>query len=184
VFADGVALATLAKVHGAAPQGRVTGPSFMLAACEHGVARGWRHFFCGGAPGVAEKLAANLSTISAGLQVQGVCSPAVSSLTPDEESQLKHDVESSKTDLLWVGLGSPKQEYWIDEHLGKINVPVMLAVGARLRLSFRQSPMGSCHRASRWPRMAFRMLTGGRKTLVRNVKCVSKVAATSPPTPS
>jgi N-acetylglucosaminyldiphosphoundecaprenol N-acetyl-beta-D-mannosaminyltransferase len=176
VFADGMALATLAKLHGVVPQGRVTGPSFMLAACEHGISRNWRHFFCGGAPGVAEKLAANLSTKFPGLQVAGIYSPPFRPMNLEEEAVLKHSIESSKTDLLWVGLGCPKQEYWIAQHIHRIKVSAMLAVGAAFDFHSGNRPWAPPIVRRLGLEWAFRMLTGGRRTLGRNIKCISKVA--------
>lgn len=51
-------------------------------------------------------------------------------LTAEEERQIKQMIEESHTDLLWVALGGPKQEFWMRKYLHEINVPVMLGVGA------------------------------------------------------
>lgn len=176
IFPDGVALVLLAKLLRTPLVERVTGPTFMLDACQHGVAKGWRHFFYGGAPGVADKLAIKLSERFPGLQVAGTWCPPFRLLTPDEELAAKQAIEAARPDLLWVGLGGPKQEFWIAEHLGRINVPVMLAIGAAFDFH-----SGNRAWAPAWIRRtgmewAYRAATGGRRTFLRNVKCVARVA--------
>jgi N-acetylglucosaminyldiphosphoundecaprenol N-acetyl-beta-D-mannosaminyltransferase len=148
----------------------------MLDACQYGLAKGWRHFFYGGAEGVAEKLAWRLGERFPGLQVAGTWCPPFRSLTPEEEASARQTIEDARPDLLWVGLGGPKQEFWIAQHLGRINVPVMLAVGAAFDFH-----SGNRAWAPPWIRQigmewAYRAATGGRKTFLRNVRCVFWVA--------
>jgi N-acetylglucosaminyldiphosphoundecaprenol N-acetyl-beta-D-mannosaminyltransferase len=177
VFPDGIALMILSRLHGHKLSGRVPGPSFLLAACEYGVTKGWRHFFYGGAPGVAESLSGELKVRFPGLVVAGTYSPPFRELDPGEELKTKAMIEAARPDLLWVCLGSPKQELWCARNVGRIKVPLMLPVGAAFDFH-------SGHRrwAPRWIRKigmewAFRALTGGRRTFFRNVRCVSIVAA-------
>ena len=93
------------------PIHRVSGPSFILRACEYGEKRKWRHFFLGGANGVAQKLAENLKSKYPEMLVAGCYTPPFGELTAEEERQIKQMIEESHTDLLWVALGGPKQEF-------------------------------------------------------------------------
>lgn len=175
VYADGIALLWLARIRGARLPERVPGPTFLLLACEQGLSHGWRHFFYGGAPGVADRLAANLSTRFPGLRVAGVFSPPFRPLTHHEETEVKDRIESSGTDLLWVGLGGPKQEFWVAEHLDQIAVPVMLPVGAAFDFHAGTRPWAPAWVRTLGLEWIVRTMTGGRRTFVRNVSCVSVV---------
>ena len=64
------------------------------------------------------------------MRVAGTYSPPFRPLTEEEDLDVKKRIEESSADVLWVGLGAPKQELWITEHLDRIRVPLMLGVGA------------------------------------------------------
>jgi N-acetylglucosaminyldiphosphoundecaprenol N-acetyl-beta-D-mannosaminyltransferase len=57
-------------------------------------------------------------------------SPPFCALSAAEDSDVISKINSAQADIVWVGLSSPKQEYWMHEHLGKLNAPVMVGVGA------------------------------------------------------
>lgn len=109
---------------------RVTGPSFMLLAAEHGVALGWRHFFYGGAEGIPEELARRLQLQYPALEVCGTYSPPFRELTEAEQAGVQRLIADARPDIVWVGLGLPKQERWIASHLDRLEVPWMIGVGA------------------------------------------------------
>jgi N-acetylglucosaminyldiphosphoundecaprenol N-acetyl-beta-D-mannosaminyltransferase len=127
---DGMGIVWLLKAKGHRSVSRVYGPDLMLTLCEDGLARGRRHYFYGGEPGVAETLAAQLTKRYPGLFVTGTFSPPFRPSTPAEDSAVIQRINDAKADILWIGIGSPRQEQWMAEHLGKINVPVMIGVGA------------------------------------------------------
>jgi N-acetylglucosaminyldiphosphoundecaprenol N-acetyl-beta-D-mannosaminyltransferase len=64
------------------------------------------------------------------LQVVGCYSPPFRQLTPEEDHDIMRMIDESGADIVWVGLSTPKQERWMDAHLGKIQAPVMVGVGA------------------------------------------------------
>jgi N-acetylglucosaminyldiphosphoundecaprenol N-acetyl-beta-D-mannosaminyltransferase len=177
LFPDGIALLTLARLQGRALPERITGPSFLLAACQYGVSRGWRHFFYGGGPGVAEALAARLRRDYPGIIITGTCAPPFRPLTESEESVTKDMIESARPDLLWVCLGSPKQEYWCARHVGHLDVPLMLPVGAAFDFHSGNRPWAPAWLRKIGMEWAFRSITGGKRTLFRNLRCVSIVGA-------
>ena len=109
---------------------RLHGPDLMLRCNEYGVDKKWRHFFYGGRDGVPELLSEKLSEKFPGLITAGTYSPPFRQLTPDEDEAIIKRINDANPDILWVGLGLLKQEQWIAEHVGKINVPWMIGVGA------------------------------------------------------
>jgi len=127
---DGMSLVWLLRRRGHPQVERVYGPDLLLTACETGLNLGWRHFFYGGAPGVAEKLAAELQARFAGLQVAGTHTPPFRPLTPQEDADVTGIIQTAKPDIVWVGLSSPKQERWMAAHVDRLQVPALIGVGA------------------------------------------------------
>jgi N-acetylglucosaminyldiphosphoundecaprenol N-acetyl-beta-D-mannosaminyltransferase len=176
VYPDGIAVLKALRWNSGPSAERVPGPSLLLEACQFGLDKGWRHYFYGGAEGVAEQLAERLSQLYPGLQVAGTYSPPFRELNATEEDEIKQHIEANGTTLLWVGLGGPKQEFWMARHLSKIEVPLMLGVGAAFDFHSGARPW-----APRWVRKLglewlFRMFSGGGRTFRRNLVCVPKVA--------
>ena len=93
-------------------------------------ARGYRHFYFGGAPGVADRLAAALVAANPGLNVVGTACPPFRPQTPEEDAELIAQINAAAPDIVWVGLGTPKQEYWMASHLRHIHASVLIGVGA------------------------------------------------------
>lgn len=173
VFADGTSLLKLAGIYGHRLPGRVTGPGFFLRACEEGVTRNWKHFFMGGAEGVADTLAQKMTEQFDGIQIAGTCCPPFRELSAEENQAIISTINDSGADLLWVAFGGPKQELWMAENLNLLKVPVSLGVGAAFDFH-----SGNRAWAPGWIRFigmewAFRMLTGGFSTARRNIRCVS-----------
>lgn len=127
---DGMAIVWLLQLQGCAHAGRVYGPDLMRATCSLSVEKGWRHYLYGGAPGVAEQLRAVLEAWYPGIQVAGTYSPPFRPLTEQEEREVTASMNAANPDIIWVGLGSPKQERWMHAHLGKVSASVLVGVGA------------------------------------------------------
>jgi N-acetylglucosaminyldiphosphoundecaprenol N-acetyl-beta-D-mannosaminyltransferase len=108
---------------------QVCGPEFVPAFCAATAGLKLRHFFYGGAEGVAVKAAAMLQKKIPGLEIAGVYSPPFRPLTAEEKEEIVQTINGSRPDVVWVCLGCPKQEAWIDEFKGRLDVPVLLAVG-------------------------------------------------------
>src|SRR5579885_271664 len=129
VVPDGMPLVWLARRQGRPLRRRVYGPELMAAFCEQTSSRRYRHFFYGGAPGVAETLAATFGQ-RFGVLAVGSFTPPFRPLTPSEDEEIVSRINASRADIVWVGLSTPKQERWMFEHKSKLNVPVLVGVGA------------------------------------------------------
>jgi len=130
VVPDGFPLVWLGRRRGFALRRRVYGPELMERFCESTAAKGYRHFFYGGSAGVAEELAARFSARFTGLEVAGVICPPFRALTEEEDAQVISAINAARADVLWVGLGAPKQERWMFDHRERLNVPLLVGVGA------------------------------------------------------
>jgi exopolysaccharide biosynthesis WecB/TagA/CpsF family protein len=130
VVPDGFPLVWLGRRKGFALRRRVYGPELLERFCEETAAKGYRHFFYGGADGVAEDLAARLAARFAGLQIAGVSCPPFRILTQAEDDEAVSLINGTRADVVWVGLGAPKQERWMAEHQSRLDAPVLVGVGA------------------------------------------------------
>jgi N-acetylglucosaminyldiphosphoundecaprenol N-acetyl-beta-D-mannosaminyltransferase len=122
---------------------RVYGPDLMLAELERSPAAGHRHFFYGGANGVTGRLAERMRGRFPGLQIAGTMEPPFAPLaelcTPEAAAQ----INASGADVVWVGIGSPKQERWMAAMRPLLTAPVLLGVGAAFDFhsgTVRQAP--------------------------------------------
>lgn len=127
---DGMPLVWLGRWHGHRGITRVYGPDLLLATCDAGRAAGLRHFFYGGAPGVAEQLRAALTARFPGLVVAGTFTPPFRELTADELAALQRQVAAARPDVLWVGLSTPKQEQFMAATWDRLEAGVLVGVGA------------------------------------------------------
>jgi N-acetylglucosaminyldiphosphoundecaprenol N-acetyl-beta-D-mannosaminyltransferase len=160
---DGMMLVRLCRWLGAAEAERVYGPDVMLELCRRSVDRGYRHFFYGGAPGVVTTLAGRLQQQFPGLSVVGTCSPPFRPLTETELAEDIRLINDSDADVVWVGLGTPKQEIWMADNRLRLRAPLVLGVGAAFDFH-----AGSVRQAPRWIRAAggewfFRLCTQPRR---------------------
>jgi N-acetylglucosaminyldiphosphoundecaprenol N-acetyl-beta-D-mannosaminyltransferase len=127
---DGIGIVMAANILGFPHNGRIAGPDLMLKLCDHGREQNYRHYFYGGAEGVADKLAERLSKKYPGLKVAGKYCPPFRELSEQEDSDIVEMINDTKPDVLWVGLGAPKQEKWMYDHLDRIKAAAMIGVGA------------------------------------------------------
>jgi N-acetylglucosaminyldiphosphoundecaprenol N-acetyl-beta-D-mannosaminyltransferase len=130
VTPDGMPLVWLAHFGGHDHVERVYGPDLMLASLSRSLQNQTRHFFFGGAPGVAERLIARLSAQLPGLAVAGFHCPPFRPPTPEEDQRVVDEINASGADIVWVGLSTPKQERWMSAHVGRLRAPVLVGVGA------------------------------------------------------
>jgi N-acetylglucosaminyldiphosphoundecaprenol N-acetyl-beta-D-mannosaminyltransferase len=129
VTPDGVGIVWACRVAGCPVPERVTGIDLLLYLTERAAREGWRIFLLGSAPGVAAEAADKLVEKYPGLQIAGTCHGY---FKPEEEKDLLNRIKVSKPDLLFVALGAPRQELWIDAHLKDLKVPAAMGIGGSL----------------------------------------------------
>ncbi len=130
VTPDGMPLVWLCRLAGRDVVSRVYGPDLLLATCEHSVSRGYRHFFYGGAPGVAATLADMLKVRFPGLVIAGTHAPPFHALGDAEIAEHTAMIEAARPDIVWVGLSTPKQERWMSAFRSRLSVPILIGIGA------------------------------------------------------
>lgn len=138
---DGMPLIWCGRLRGHSLRRRVYGPELMLTFCRETAAKGYRHFFYGGAPDALNELAERLRESCPGIQIAGAHSPPFRPLTREEDDEVIERINRARADVLWVGLGCPKQERWIHDHRRQLKVAAILAVGQAFDLvSGRKKP--------------------------------------------
>lgn len=132
--ADGVPLVWSSRLLGAPLPGRVNGTDLMVRLCEEAADQGHSVYFLGGRPGAAEQAARSLAKRFPGLNVIGTSCPPMGFADQAElDAEVVQEIERMAPDLLFVGLGAPKQEYWIYNHLG-LPARVMVGIGGSFEL--------------------------------------------------
>lgn len=146
VVADGQPIVWGSRWLGRPLKMRVAGSDLFPALCERAAQQGWRVFFLGGNPGAAEAARDKLSERFPGLQVVGVhCPPMGFEQDQTAIATSISAVRATKAELVFVGLGSPKQERWLAEHLSATGA--IVGVGIGISFSF---VAGHVRRAPRW----------------------------------
>jgi len=129
VTADGEGIVWAGRVAGTPFPERVTGIDLMLRLVERAATEGWKIYLLGAAPGVAEEAAEKLTRRFPGLQVAGT---RHGYFKPDEEAGIAQAIKQTAPQLLFVALGAPAQEMWIDRHIEDIGPVVAVGVGGSL----------------------------------------------------
>ncbi|MFL2860246.1 MAG: WecB/TagA/CpsF family glycosyltransferase [Pontiellaceae bacterium] len=142
---DGMPLVWLARRFGFAFAERVYGPDLMLALCSLSESRGYRHFFYGATDEVLDRLKINLLAQFPALAIAGMYSPPFRPLEKQEKDEVVEKINASGADIIWCGLGTPKQDYWVSEFRPLLEGSVILAVGAGFNFH-----AGSVRQAPRW----------------------------------
>ena len=131
---DGMPLVWVLRRRGNPDQTRVYGPDFMEMALAHGVPRGWRHFFFGATEDTLDRLVAQAQRIAPDVAIVDRVAPPFRALTAAEEDDVVQRIRSSEADLVWVGLGMPKQELWMQRIRERLPGVTLLGVGAAFDL--------------------------------------------------
>jgi N-acetylglucosaminyldiphosphoundecaprenol N-acetyl-beta-D-mannosaminyltransferase len=134
VTPDGVPLVWLSLLARQPKVSRVYGPDLMSQVFEMSVKSGWRHFLYGTTPDTLAILISRLNDRFPGVNIVGSHSPPFRPLTSQEDDDEVAMINASKADIVWVGLGTPKQEHWMATHRARINTPVMVGVGAAFNM--------------------------------------------------
>ena len=171
VVPDGFPLVWLGRRKGFDLKRRVYGPELMERFCQETASKGYRHFFYGGEPGVAEELADRLAARFPGMQIAGAYSPPFRMLTPAEDAEEVSLINRACADVFWVGLGAPKQERWMFDHRNSLNVPVLVGVGAAFDFHTGKIPQAPPWLREHGFEWLFRLLQEPRRLWRRYLVC-------------
>ena len=127
---DGMPLVWFLRSLGFSDQTRVNGSEIALRAIEYGLSLGWRHFFYGSTDETLALLVSRLTSRFPSLKLAGTVSPPFRSLSPDERVQTVQTIRDTRPDIVWVGLGMPKQEKWMREFRDELPGTVLVGIGA------------------------------------------------------
>ncbi len=145
IVADGMPLVWAAKLSGEPLPGRVTGADLLPSLCEMAASEGFPVFLFGGANQVAQLAADRLVERFPNLQIAGVANPYVERLSTTEHAELVDQIRRSGARILFVGMGQPKGEYWIEDHYRFFPNMVSVQVGASFAFAAGEIP-----RAPEW----------------------------------
>ena len=110
---------------------RVYGPELMARYCERAAGSGMKMYLYGGRnQGALVQLALNLRQRFPGVKIVGGYSPPFRDLSEAEDAAIIKEINRSRADVVWVGVGAPKQEKWMAAMRGRVEAPVMIGVGA------------------------------------------------------
>jgi N-acetylglucosaminyldiphosphoundecaprenol N-acetyl-beta-D-mannosaminyltransferase len=128
---DGQPLAWALRALGHDISARVYGPELMARACARAAASGQRHYLYGGRDQSALfQLTQRLRERFPGLRIVGGHAPPFRDLSESELDALAADVNAARPDVVWVGIGVPKQEKWMAAMRARLDAPVLIGVGA------------------------------------------------------
>ena len=130
VIPDGMPLVWVGKLKGHKHMRRICGPDLLKTVCARSVAEGWRHYFYGGEPEVVAQLAQKLAERYPGLIIAGSESPPYRPLTADEHTQMVRRIHATGPDIIWIGLGCPKQERWMLHSRDLFYRQILIGIGA------------------------------------------------------
>lgn len=128
---DGMPLVLLSKRLGVPLKEKVSGADFFIEVCRVAAINNFTVYLLGAAPGVANQAKIKLEKKFAGLKIVGTLSPSFGFEKNEMESkEIVNEVNEASPDILFVGVGSPKQEFWINANLENLNIKVAVGVGA------------------------------------------------------
>ncbi len=142
---DGIAPILISRLRGLPLPGRVPGPDLLARFAVRADRKGYRSFFYGDTEETLAALKERFERCHPGHRVVGTLSPPFRKLNLSEERAMVKRINAARPDVLWVGLGLPKQEWWIHRNLNELRVPVAIGVGAAFRLI-----SGRVRRAPAW----------------------------------
>lgn len=141
---DGKPLSIVSKMRGFHGAERVPGPDLMPELFRLSEKKGYSHYFYGSTQDTLDKLQEAILKEYPKLNIAGMYSPPFRNLTGEEEQEIINTINETHADFIWVGLGAPKQEFWMAKHKGKV-CGLMLGVGAGFDFH-----AGTVKRAPRW----------------------------------
>jgi N-acetylglucosaminyldiphosphoundecaprenol N-acetyl-beta-D-mannosaminyltransferase len=127
---DGMPTVWVGRFQGYPDMQRVAGPDLMLEIFRRKEFADYTHFLYGGKEGVAEELSASFRQRFPWARIVGTYTPPYRKLSPEEEAEMIATIGKLKPDIIWVGIGAPKQEQFMNRYLPELETRLMFGVGA------------------------------------------------------
>lgn len=127
---DGVPLVWTLRRTARPDQSRVYGPDLMRYALVDEAGRKWKHYLYGSTPETLDRLVESIEEFAPGAEIVGAYSPPFRPLTPQDDAADAARIRESGADVVWVGLGMPKQELWMHRMSGELEGVALAGVGA------------------------------------------------------
>lgn len=144
---DGILVVLIARLRGFTLEKKNTGPELMWEFSKIADEQGYKYFILGDTEDTLQLLDKRLREAYPSLRIVGLHSPPFRPLTPEDDETILRSINQAEPDVLWVGLGMPKQDQWIHEHQDRLNVPVAVGAGASFKFL-----SGRVKRAPAWAR--------------------------------
>ena len=144
IFPDGIGINIAAKMLHNPLLENLNGTDMLPFLCENAVKNNFKLFLLGAKPGIAKKAKQNLERKYPGLQISG---SKHGYFKPEQLDEVIKKINSTRTDILLVAMGVPRQEKWIEQNLAKLDVKLAMGVGGLLDFY-----SGNIKRAPRWMR--------------------------------
>jgi N-acetylglucosaminyldiphosphoundecaprenol N-acetyl-beta-D-mannosaminyltransferase len=155
---DGQPLVWALRALGHPIEQRIYGPELMARACERAARTGQRHYLYGGRDEAALlTLAERLHARFPGLRVVGSHAPPFRALSDEELDALATEIDAAQPDVVWVGIGVPKQEKWMAAMRARLQAPVLIGVGAAFDFHAGLVPQAPAWMQRRGLEWAFRL---------------------------
>lgn len=149
VLPDGMPAVWMGRFQGHSSMQRVFGPDLMLEVFRRKDFAHCRHFFYGGAEGVAQQLRHEMLARFPEARIVGSLTPPFRELAPAEEQELVAEIAQHRPDIIWVGISTPKQDRFMARYLPTLDTTLMVGVGAAFLFH-----TGAIHDSSAWVKRA------------------------------
>ncbi len=176
VAADGMPLVWLLHRKGHPAAERICGPDLMPALFAASEQLGYRHFLYGSTEATLSRLRGELNRRYPRAQIVGSYSPPFRPLSQEEERDVDRLLNEAAPDIVWVGLGAPKQERWMCARRPSLNAPVLIGVGAAFDMmagTVRRAPRFLHHTGCEW---MFRLIQEPKRLAKRYLTSNSRFA--------
>lgn len=167
---DGMPLVWLLHHGGYQAADRICGPDLMPAVFRESECRGYRHFLYGSSDATLSLLRQNLLQDFPGAKIVGHHSPPFRPLTGKEDRDVDRLLNAADPDIVWVGLGAPKQDRWMAAHRQALKAPMLIGVGAAFDMiagKVKRAPRFLRHTGCEW---VFRLAQEPRRLSSRYLK--------------
>ncbi len=127
VYPDGISVVWASRVLGGRGMAKSTGADWIDIFCHLAVRHGWRIYLLAGKPDIAQRARANLVARMPALQIVGVCDGY---FQMQSEAEVLAEIARTQPHVVFVGMGTPRQELWVAEHRAALATPICWSVGA------------------------------------------------------